>query len=83
MILLQTVIHWVSTGEKPNSKANPISSGAPNSKTVGEKSSRNPNPQNPKPADIRPKIEPLPSLGWEDARATPDQGRRRRAMQEW
>ena len=34
----------------------------PNPKTVGEKSSPNPNPLNPKPADIRPETEPLPSL---------------------
>jgi len=29
---------------------------------VGEKSSPNPNPQDPKPADIRPETAPLPSL---------------------
>jgi hypothetical protein len=29
---------------------------------VGEKSSPNPNMQNPKPADIRPEPDPLPSL---------------------
>ena len=34
----------------------------PNLKTVGEKSSPNPNPQDPKPADIRPETAPLPSL---------------------
>ena len=49
-------------GEKPNSKPNPISFGAPNPKTVGEKSYPNPNPQNLKPADIPPETEPLPSL---------------------
>ena len=34
----------------------------PEPKTVGEKPSPNLNPQNPKPADIRPKPDPLPSL---------------------
>jgi len=34
----------------------------PNLKTVGEKSSPNPNSQDPKPADIRPETAPLPSL---------------------
>ena len=29
---------------------------------MGEKSSPNPNPQDPKPTDIRPKTAPLPSL---------------------
>jgi hypothetical protein len=44
----------VSFNSKPNPK--------PNSKTVGEKSSPNLNPQDPKPADIRPEPDPLPSL---------------------
>ena len=52
-------IHRISTGGKPNPKPNPIGFGAPNLKTVGEKSSPN---LNPKPADIRPKPDPLPSL---------------------
>jgi hypothetical protein len=43
-------IHRISTGGKPNPK------------TVGEKSSSNPNPQDPKPADIHPEPDPLPSL---------------------
>ena len=38
------VIYWLSTGGKSNPKPNPISFGALNPKTVGEKSS--PNPQN-------------------------------------
>jgi hypothetical protein len=45
-------------GGKPNPKPNPI----PNPKTVGEKSSPNSNPQDPKPADIHPEPDPLPSL---------------------
>jgi len=51
-------IHWISTGGKPN----PNGFGAPNLKTVGEKPATNPNPQNPKPADIRPKPDPLCSM---------------------
>jgi hypothetical protein len=43
-------IHWTSTDKKPNPK------------TVGEKSSPNPNPQDPKPTDIRPEPDPLSSL---------------------
>ena len=47
-------------GGKPNPKSNPIGFGAPNPigfgasnpKTAGEKSSPNPNSQDPKPADI-------------------------------
>ena len=54
--------HWISTGGKPNPKPNPIGFGAPNPQTAGEKPSPNLNPQNPKPADIRPKPDPLPSL---------------------
>jgi hypothetical protein len=46
------VIHWIPTGEKPDPKLNPISFGAPNPKTVGEKSKPNPNPLDLKPADI-------------------------------
>jgi hypothetical protein len=34
----------------------------PESKNCGEKSSPNPNPRDPKPADIRLKTAPLPSL---------------------
>jgi hypothetical protein len=45
-----------------NSKPNPIPNAKPNSKTVGEKSSPNLNPQDPKPVDIRPEPDPLPSL---------------------
>ena len=60
-VLLQTVIHWVSTGDKPNPKPNPISFEAPNPKIVDEKSFSNPNP-NSKPADIRPETKPLLSL---------------------
>ena len=48
----------LSTGEKPNS----ISFKAPNSKTVSEKSSPNPDPQDPKSVNIRHEIELLPSL---------------------
>ena len=48
-------------GGKPNPKPNPIGFGAPNPKIVGKKSS--PNPQDPKPVDIRPETAPLPSLG--------------------
>jgi hypothetical protein len=47
-------IHWISTGGKPNPKPNP--------KTVGEKSSQNPNPRDQKPADIQPETAPLPPL---------------------
>jgi hypothetical protein len=50
-------IHWVSTGENRNPKLNPISFGYPNPKIVGEKSE-----PNPKPADIRPELDPLPAL---------------------
>ena len=58
-------IHWISTGGKPN----PIGFGAPNPKTVGEKPSLNPNPQNPKPVDIHLKSDPLQSLnGWQAGR---------------
>jgi hypothetical protein len=53
-------IHWISTGEKPNPKPNPIPNPKPNQKTAGEKPSPN---TNPKPTDIRPKPDPLPSLG--------------------
>jgi hypothetical protein len=47
---------------KPNPKLNVIDFGASNPKTVGEKSSLNPNPREPKPADIRPETAPLSSL---------------------
>jgi len=49
-------------GGKPNPKSNPIGFGALNPKTVGEKSSPNPNPREPKSADIQPEIAPLPSF---------------------
>jgi hypothetical protein len=55
-------IHWISTGGKPNPKPNPIPNPNPNLKTMGEKSSLNPIPQDPKPTDIRPKPDPLSSL---------------------
>jgi hypothetical protein len=49
-------------GGKPNRKLNLIPNLKPNPKTVGEKSSPNPNPQDPIPVDIRPESDPLPSL---------------------
>ena len=56
------IIHWVSTGEKSNPKPNPIVFGAPNPKTVSEKSPPNPNLLDPKHADTRPEPAPLPCL---------------------
>ena len=56
------IIHWISTGEKSNPKPNPIVFGTPNPKTMSEKSPPNPNLLDPKPADIRPETELLPSL---------------------
>jgi hypothetical protein len=47
-------IHWISTGEKSNPKPNPIPNSKLKLKTVGEKSFPNSNPQNLKPAGIRP-----------------------------
>ena len=55
-------IFRISTGEKRNPKPNPIGFGTPNPKTIGEKSSSNPNPPEPKSADIRPETAQLPSL---------------------
>ena len=58
------VIHWVSTGEKPNPNPNSIDFETPNPKTVvrTEESSPNPNPLDLKPADIQPEPALLPSL---------------------
>jgi len=54
--------HWISTGRKPNPKPNPIGFWALNPKTMDEKLPPKPKPLDPKPADIRTKTDPLPSL---------------------
>jgi hypothetical protein len=62
-------------GGKQNTKPNPLPNLKPNPKTVGEKSFPNPNPQDPKPADIHPEPDPLSSLVFIEVPLSLDQTR--------